>query len=62
MFRTLRTLTEPDFYARHGAKFAGFAFGTLGTIVLTMFLVVAITGEGYNDFSQGAGEVVYPQL
>ena len=62
MVRLSRTLSDGDFYRRNGAKFAGFAFGTLGTIVLTMFLVVAITGEGYNDFSRNSGDVVYPQL
>lgn len=62
MLRSLSAIVDPDFYSRHGAKLAGLAFGTLGTIVLTMFLVVAITGEGYNDFSQSSGEVVYPQL
>lgn len=62
MLRTMRTITDPEFYSRHGAKLAGLAFGTLGTIVLTMFLVVVITGNGYNDFSRSSGEVVYPQL
>jgi hypothetical protein len=62
MLRRLTTIVDPGFYSRHSAKIAGFAFGTLGTIVLTMFLVVAITGEGYNDFSRASGEVVYPQL
>lgn len=61
MVRIVSTLTDGGFYSRHGAKLAGLAFGTLGTIVLTMFLVVVLTGEGVNDFSRTAGEVVYPR-
>ena len=55
------TVTDRDFDRRNGGKRAGLAFGTLGTIVLTLFLVVAITGKGYNDLPRARGEVVYPQ-
>ncbi len=47
MTALLRKLPQIDvaaWTARHRAKIAGLLAGTLGTTVLTLFLVVAITG------------------
>ncbi|SLN55432.1 hypothetical protein [Roseisalinus antarcticus] len=55
-------LPEPGWTDRHGAKVAGFLAGSLGTLLLTLFLVVVATGEGYNDFASRSQTVVYPNF
>lgn len=62
MLRALRTLADGNFYIRNAAKFAGFALGSLGTIILALFIVVVITGEPYSTRPSDPGTVVYPNL
>ena len=51
---------ESGWFERNKAKLAGFLLGSLGTIVLTLFLVVVITGEPYGRTFEPSSAVVYP--
>ena len=44
---------------RNGARIAGLAFGTLGTVIITISSS-ALTGDGYIDLSDGAAPTVFP--
>ncbi|ROU00106.1 hypothetical protein [Histidinibacterium lentulum] len=53
-------LPDSQWFERHKGKLGGFLAGSLGTIVLTLFLVVAITGEPHGRTFQPSPNVVYP--
>jgi hypothetical protein len=44
MRRILGLVTDASWLYHHRGKFAGLAFGTLGTWTITLFFIVAITG------------------
>lgn len=56
----LGRLADARWYERNKAKLGGFLVGSLGTIVLTLFLVVVITGEPYGRTFEPSSDVVYP--
>lgn len=49
MRRVYRLFTDTNWLYCHRGKFAGFAFGSLGTWAITLFFVVAITGVAYDS-------------
>jgi len=50
-------------FYRHRAKISGFLAGSLGTYVVTMFLVVAITGVPYDGVRLDPDRtIVYPNF
>lgn len=56
----LGRLADGRWFDRNKAKLGGFLAGSLGTIVLTLFVVVVITGEPYGRTFVPSPNVVYP--
>lgn len=56
----LDRLADGRWFERNKGKLGGFVMGSLGTIVLALFVVVAITGEPYGRTFEPSPNVVYP--
>ena len=58
MLRLVMRPLDAGWRSRHGAKVAGFLAGSLGTIVLALFVLVAVTGEPYGYSPQPVESVL----
>ena len=60
MRRLLHTLTDTHWLYDNRAKFAGFAFGSFGSLVIALFLTVAITGDPVGGDPRPVEQVYFP--